>query len=86
MREMLRLLRLRHQDPEGTAYPFWFIATRRSSGIVFVAGIWFNRADAENFLSRHAYRFPRRAFVYCMSADRESHLSSVYKLCGRGDD
>ena len=80
MSRIFDLLHLRTVDTEHTADPFWYVAQNSPNGRVILAGIWFNRKDAEAFLERRRYRFPKGAYVYCDSANSESHLAEVYAL------
>ena len=56
---------------EGTAYPFWIIVTLSRRGVItFLDGVWFSRAAAEEYLSDHAYNYPKNALVYCASGHK----------------
>lgn len=65
---------------ECTANPFWAVVVNGPCGVQMLAGIWFNRVDAESHLEHRAYRYPKSAFVFCFSADSESHLAEMYDL------
>ena len=67
---------------DGTAFPFWIIASKAGLGKIAIesSGFWFNREDAERFLKATRYRFPKTAFVYCMSGHDSWHVKELYAL------
>lgn len=79
MKRILELLRLRKANTECTRDPFWYVAQNAPGGRLILAGIWFNREDAEAFFERRRHRFPKSAYVYCDAADMESHLVEIYR-------
>jgi hypothetical protein len=83
-KRMAELLLGNSRDNEATAFPYWFVAVRAGSvgGVRMVSkGIWFNREDAEDHLRKMAYRYPKKAFVYCDSAhDSYTGLRLLYGL------
>lgn len=79
MKRILELLRLRKLDNEITRDPFWFVAKSVRGGRLMLAGIWFNRPDAEQHFKDRRYRYPDDAYVFCDAADEESHLAEIYK-------
>lgn len=77
--------KLRKQDPESTSYPYWVIVdpTQNMGKDVDVAaaqitGVFFSRADAEDFLIRTRYNFSPRAAVYCMSGCYSEEWCDLY--------
>jgi hypothetical protein len=81
---------LSHGDKnEATAFPWWAIVVNGFSGRVqrpmVLAGVWFNREDAEAFLASHAYRYPKKAYVYAFSGGESAHTRELYELA-RGAD
>jgi hypothetical protein len=80
MKRILELLRLRKVDTEITRDPFWYVAQDAKGGRVMLAGVWFNRPDAEQHFKDRRYRYPDDAYVYCDAADMESHLKEIYDL------
>ena len=45
-----------------------------------LAGVWFNREDAEAYLKAKAYNFPKSAVVYCFSGHYSWHLKEIYAI------
>ena len=73
---------LSHGDNnEATAVPYWGIVQyTRSKRVVMLAGVWFNREDAEAYLKAKAYNFPKSAVVYCFSGHYSWHLKEIYAI------
>lgn len=68
---------------DGTAYPFWFIATRAGLNrgyIIESNGIWFSRQAALDHLERASYLYPKSAFVYCGSGHRSTDMKDIYAI------
>lgn len=68
---------------EATAFPFWYIAEKGRFGrtVMVSRGIWFSREEAEKHLEAKAYRYGKKAFVYCDSAhDSYGGLRDLYYL------
>jgi len=63
-----------------TAYPYWAIVKKAGLGRqAILAGIWFNREDAERYLEAKRYNFGKTAFVYCFSGHESWHLKEMYE-------
>lgn len=72
---------LSHSDNECTSFPFWAIVKKCNSGQMhMLAGVWFNREDAERFLNATHHRYGDKAFVYCFSGHDSWHIKELYNI------
>lgn len=65
---------------EATAFPYWFITIPGNGHQRILAGIWFNREDAERYLQAASHNFPKNAFVYAGSGWHSWHLKELYAM------
>lgn len=74
---MASLLMDHGNDNDGTAFPFWYVASKAGlrAGHICHAGPFFSRRTATRTLRAKAHRFPKTAFVWCDSG----HLSPEYR-------
>ena len=77
---MSMILLAHGSQTEMTANPFWFVAKRSPGGLVILAGIWFNRDDAEHYLKEESHQCGPSAFVHCASGKRTSCLDKMYRI------
>lgn len=65
---------------DGTNYPIWAIVVKAGLGrYAWEAGPWFSREEAKAHLDSHAYRYSKKAFVYCFSGHMSYHLRQMYE-------
>lgn len=65
---------------ESTSYPFWIVVRGRARR-EFIAGIWFDRSTAEEWLRDHRHDPGyRRAYVWCASGFASSAWRELYTL------
>lgn len=82
--DLVNLILSHGTENDGTSWPYWAICKRtpRTSEIVLVQGIWFNRQDAQAHLNSRLYEYGKSVFVYCFSGYHSDHLRRLYELAG----
>lgn len=64
---------------ESTAYPVWGIVRKAGFGHhAWLAGPYFSRASATEYLESHRYRYGEKAFVFCFSGHDSPGYREVY--------
>lgn len=67
------------EENDATAYPWWAIVKKAGLGQhAILNGPFFNRADAEEYLESHRYRYGKSALVWCFSGHHAPHLRQMY--------
>ena len=61
------------EDNEATAFPWWAITEGFRGREILLAGPYFNREDADEYLEAKRYNFGEKARVYCFSGS-QSHV------------
>lgn len=79
------------EEDEFTNCPIWAITEpcNTESGDnqqIWLAGPWFNRPDAEDFLKAKRHRFGETAHVYCLSGGQSWHMKEIYRNAQTGAD
>ena len=80
--------KIKSQDNESTAYPYWVIIDPRQNfstgngGLNSIAsmttGIFFSRKDAQEFLDATRYNFSKNARVYCHSGHNSKDWRELF--------
>lgn len=68
---------------EITASPWWAITVRSKighRGEIMLAGPYLSRASAQDYLDRHAYRYPKGAGVFCFSGHESPQWRELRNL------
>ena len=81
--------KLKKEDNEGTAYPFWIIIDPRQNFYTnneglhrianMITGIFFSRKDAQQYLDSRRYNFSKNAKVYCHSGHESDDWRTLFK-------
>lgn len=66
---------------EYTMLPYWGIVRDfKHERREMIAGIWFDRKEAERVLNDHRHQFGEDAYVYCFSGYASAHMAKLYAI------